>query len=132
MIPFILQLDTLKGDTVDTLVRKDTFLLSPAQAALRSAIIPGWGQFYTGNAAKGMCLGLLTLAATSYTLYRYYVMREEESYSYSATTDFLAALILNIAVWGYTIADAFTDAYLYGFETFRDTLKADLTPKKGD
>ncbi len=41
-------------------------------------------------------------------------------------SNFLGALILNIAVWGYTIADAFVDAYLYGFGVERDTVLKDI------
>ncbi len=93
---------------------------------MRSAVLPGWGQFYNGAYVKGILLGILTFAATSHTAYRYYLMRREGGYSYTLTTDFLGALILNVAVWGYTVADAFVDAYLYGFREYRDTLSEDL------
>jgi len=114
------------ADSSDTLIRKDTFIKSPTVAAWRSALLPGWGQFYNGSPIKGVVLGLITLGATSYTIYRYLDMRGEGTYSYQKTTNFLAALILNVAVWGYTVADAFVDAYLYGFKKEVETLKEDL------
>ena len=122
--------DTLNADTVDTLIRRDTFIKSPTVAAVRSAILPGWGQFYNGAYVKGLILGGLTLAATGHTVYRYVLMRREGGYSYALTTGFLSALILNVVVWGYTVADAFVDAYLYGFEEYRDTLREDLDTSK--
>ncbi|NPA80123.1 MAG: hypothetical protein GXO29_03635 [Thermotogae bacterium] len=122
----ILGADTAASDTADTLVRRDRFVKSPTAAALRSAIIPGWGQFYNGAPLKGIFLGGLTLLATSYTAYRYALMRSAGEYSYELTTNFLAALIVNVAVWGYTVADAFVDAYLYGFEEEVDSVLKDL------
>ncbi len=123
----LLAADTSAADTVDTLIRRDTFLRSPTAAALRSAVLPGWGQWYNGAYVKGVILGLITLGATANTAYRYLRMREAGSYSHDLTTSFLGALILNITAWGYTVADAFVDAYLYGLREYKDTLRADLS-----
>lgn len=127
----LLSADTVASDTADTLIRRDTFIKSPTAAAIRSAVLPGWGQWYNGAPVKGVILGLITLGATANTAYRYLQMRRAGSYSYDLTTAFLGALILNVAAWGYTVADAFVDAYLYGLKEYKDTLKADLsTPGK--
>ncbi len=123
----LLSADTSSADTVDTLIRRDTFLRSPTAAAVRSAVLPGWGQWYNGAYAKGVVLGLITVGATANTIYRYLQMRRVGSYSHDLTSAFLGALILNVAAWGYTVADAFVDAYLYGLKEYRDTLKADLS-----
>ncbi len=111
-------------DTLDTLKRKDIFIKSPTSAALRSALIPGWGQFYNGRGLKGMILGTLNFISVGYTLRRYIDMKN--SPTNQNVSNFLGALILNIAVWGYTIADAFVDAYLYGFGVERDTVLKDI------
>lgn len=116
--------DTLE----DTLKRKDIFIKSPVKAALMSAVIPGWGQFYNGKTFKGLVLGGFSFASLAWTLKTfndYKIKGDNESVS-----NFLGALIVNIAVWGYTIADAFVDAYLYGFEAERDTVLKDIEVQK--
>lgn len=111
-------------DTLDTLKRRDIFIKSPTYAAIRSALIPGWGQLYNGKGLKGVILGTLNFISVGYTLWRYVEMRN--SPTNENVSNFLGALILNIAVWGYTIADAFVDAYLYGFKAERDTVLKDI------
>jgi hypothetical protein len=111
-------------DSVDTLKRKDVFLRSPTKAALMSAIIPGSGQFYNGRKIKGLILGGLSFASLTYTLLKYseYRVRGDNR----SVSEFLGAIIINLAVWGYTSADAFVDAYLYGFQAERDTVLKDI------
>ncbi len=111
-------------DSVDTLKRKDVFLRSPTKAALMSAIIPGLGQFYNGRKIKGLILGCLSLASLTYTFIKYseYRVRGDNR----SVSEFLGAVIINLAVWGYTSADAFVDAYLYGFQVERDTVLKDI------
>jgi hypothetical protein len=111
-------------DTSDTLKRKDIFLRSPTKAALMSAIIPGLGQFYNGRKIKGLILGGLSLASLTYTFIKYseYRVRGDNR----SVSEFLGAVIINLAVWGYTSADAFVDAYLYGFQVERDTVLKDI------
>jgi len=111
-------------DSVDTLKRKDIFLRSPTKAALMSAIIPGLGQFYNGRKMKGLILGGLSLASLTYTFIKYseYRVRGDNR----SVSEFLGATIINLAVWGYTSADAFVDAYLYGFQAERDTVLKDI------
>jgi TM2 domain-containing membrane protein YozV len=111
-------------DTSETLKRKDVFLRSPTKAALMSAIIPGLGQFYNGRKMKGLILGGLSLASLTYTFIKYseYRVRGDNR----IVSEFLGAVIINLAVWGYTSADAFVDAYLYGFQAERDTVLKDI------
>jgi hypothetical protein len=111
-------------DTSDTLKRKDIFLRSPTKAALMSAIIPGLGQFYNGRKIKGLILGGLSLTSLTYTFLKYseYRVRGDNR----SVSEFLGAVIINLAVWGYTSADAFVDAYLYGFQVERDTVLKDI------
>jgi hypothetical protein len=115
-------------DTSDTLKRKDVFLRSPTKAALMSAIIPGSGQFYNGRKIKGLILGGLSLASLAYTLLKYseYRVRGDNR----SVSEFLGAIIINLAVWGYTSADAFVDAYLYGFQAERDTVLKDIETER--
>lgn len=116
--------DTLE----DTLKRKDIFIKSPVKSALRSAFIPGWGQFYNGKKFKGLILGGLSLVSLSWTLKTFNDYRIKGDYQ--EVSNFLGALIVSIAVWGYTVADAFVDAYLYGFKAERDTVLKDIGVKK--
>jgi TM2 domain-containing membrane protein YozV len=111
-------------DTSDTLKSKDIFLRSPTKAALMSAIIPGLGQFYNGRKIKGLILGGLSLASLTYTFLKYseYRVRGDNR----SVSEFLGAIIINLAFWGYTSADAFVDAYLYGFQEERDTVLKDI------
>ncbi len=120
LLSIILQIQ----DSVDTLKRKDVFLRSPTKAALMSAIIPGSGQFYNGRKIKGLILGGLSLASLTYTFIKYseYRVRGDNR----SVSEFLGAIIINLAVWGYTSADAFVDAYLYGFQAGRDTVLKDI------
>jgi TM2 domain-containing membrane protein YozV len=120
LLSFVLQIQ----DTSDTLKRKDVFLRSPTKAALMSAIIPGLGQFYNGRKIKGLILGGLSLASLTYTFIKYseYRVRGDNR----SVSEFLGAIIINLAVWGYTSADAFVDAYLYGFQVERDTVLKDI------
>jgi hypothetical protein len=115
-------------DTSDTLKRKDVFLRSPTKAALMSAIIPGSGQFYNGRKIKGLILGGLSLASLTYTFLKYseYRVRGDNR----SVSEFLGAVIINLAVWGYTSADAFVDAYLYGFQVERDTVLKDIETER--
>jgi hypothetical protein len=115
-------------DTSDTLKRKDIFLRSPTKAALMSAIIPGSGQFYNGRKIKGLILGGLSLASLTYTFIKYseYRVRGDNR----SVSEFLGAVIINLAVWGYTSADAFVDAYLYGFQVERDTVLKDIETER--
>lgn len=115
-------------DSVDTLKRKDIFLRSPTKAALMSAIIPGLGQFYNGRKIKGLILGGLSLVSLTYTFIKYseYRVRGDNR----SVSEFLGAIIINLAVWGYTSADAFVDAYLYGFQAERDTVLKDIETER--
>jgi hypothetical protein len=115
-------------DTSDTLKRKDIFLRSPTKAALMSAIIPGLGQFYNGRKIKGLILGGLSLTSLTYTFLKYseYRVRGDNR----SVSEFLGAVIINLAVWGYTSADAFVDAYLYGFQAERDTVLKDIETER--
>ncbi len=115
-------------DSVDTLKRKDIFLRSPTKAALMSAIIPGLGQFYNGMKIKGLILGGLSLASLTYTFIKYseYRVRGDNR----SVSEFLGAIIINLAVWGYTSADAFVDAYLYGFQAEKDTVLKDIETER--
>jgi hypothetical protein len=104
------------------------FLRSPTKAALMSAIIPGWGQFYNGRKIKGLILGGLSLASITYTFIKYSEYRARGDNR--SVSEFLGAIIINLAVWGYTSADAFVDAYLYGFQAERDTVLKDIETER--
>ena len=113
---------------LDTLRRKDIFLKSPTKAAFRSAVFPGWGQFYNGKKIKGVFLGGLSFASLTYTFLKYYEYREKGDNR--SVSEFLGSLITTVAVWGYTSADAFVDAYLYGFQSEKDSVLKDIQTER--
>lgn len=109
---------------------------TPLKAALRSAILPGWGQFYSGKKTRGMILSTLGYGAALTTVIaelRYQdredkyeaalvdyqtaksieernrlrlIMAERHQKAYDAETLRRNLLVVTAAVWAYNIIDA--------------------------
>jgi hypothetical protein len=100
-----------KRDTVET--------KSPRGAMLRSALLPGWGQWYNGS--KWKCGLVIAGAAGLGANIRYQNRRASES----ATDEERAFYVnnRNLAVWwlaglyALTLVDAYVDAQLWHFDT---------------
>jgi len=101
------QIDTAK-------LLSDNPVKSPVGAVLRSAVLPGWGQFYNEQYLKGVFVFSLNagLLATVF----YYDSRWEDTMNENYrdrrnlfTWFFGAAYLL-------TLLDAYIDAYLFGFK----------------
>jgi hypothetical protein len=98
---------------------------SPVNAGIRSAIVPGWGQWFNRQPVKAVAL-FMVVAGGAYGTIR---MRERSSDSYDEYKAFgirsgpeyddyerqrSQALILGSAtlfLWGYTVWDAYRNAY---------------------
>jgi hypothetical protein len=53
--------------------------LSPAKAAFRSTLLPGWGQHYKGSTGRGIFFGSITLSAAAGTLITYSNYRSDRN-----------------------------------------------------
>jgi hypothetical protein len=108
--------------------REETMEKSPLRSMLRSAVIPGWGQFYTGHPYRGSIF--FTLEGFLFTFAwaeNYRADRNWESYLTTGESRFLEAydrhfnrgrdlMSFALAVFLINIADAYVGAHLYDFE----------------
>ncbi len=106
--------DTLKvvaDDTAKVLTK------SPAGAMLRSAALPGWGQFYNEKYIKGaLILSLESFFMAGALVEHRNFVRENRSWSSihrERRNDFLIWLVGTIL---FSMADAYVDAHLYRFD----------------
>jgi hypothetical protein len=101
---------------------------SPTGALLRSAVIPGWGQFYNSEPLKGLGYGALQAGLLGWVLYennRADEARENHrltgdpawEQAYEEHYNRRRSLIWYTAgAWVLSMLDAYVDAYLFGFE----------------
>ncbi len=121
------------ADEPDIVIRKR----SPSGALLRSAVLPGWGQFYNDKPVKGVILGTVELGLLAWLI-------SEHVQAEDARTDFLASgdpadeerynvhsqrridlIWYTSAAWLYGMLDAYVDAYLYSFEAENRSFERD-------
>jgi hypothetical protein len=105
---------------------------NPTGALLRSAVLPGWGQFYNDEYAKGILLGAASTGLLTWLLM-------ENGAANSARDDFeetgdpafeqdyethkqrrLDLIWYTSAAWLYTMLDAYVDAHLFAFDIEND------------
>ncbi len=99
----------------------------PGWAIVTSVVLPGGGQFYAENYARGLFFSTLQIGLLSMTVYekvqeRDYKKQYDEDGS-SATWDeynkhrsrVRNLLWWDAGIWFFSCADAFTDAHFYGF-----------------
>ncbi len=104
--------DTAGVDTARLL--SDEPLKSPTGAVLRSALIPGWGQWYNGQVAKAG----VALTVNGYFIYKIWDFHRQ----WRDTRDQGFRDRRNLYTWYFgvayalTLLDAYVDAYLYGFD----------------
>ncbi len=101
---------------------------SPSGALLRSAALPGWGQFYNDRPVKGILLGTLELSLLAFLISEhasaeaarddYYESGDPaDEASYERHSDRRLDLIwYTSAAWLYGMLDAYVDAHLFAFE----------------
>ncbi len=104
--------DTVAIDTARLL--SDRPLKNPMGAVLRSAILPGWGQWYNEQHAK---------AGVAFTLNGYFIYKIWDFHrQWRTTRDQGFRDRRNLYTWYFglayalTLLDAYVDAYLYGFD----------------
>lgn len=104
-------------------------LPSPKTALIKSAIVPGWGQFYNGKVIKGAAF-FSTQVFIGYQFFRYHdrlhkTTGEERKQQVEYTRNTWAWRYL--AVYLLCITDAYVDAHLAGFPE-DDNLSLKLQP----
>ena len=94
--------------------------VSPGTAVLYSALIPGGGQYYTGNTWKGLAIGGVELTFAGLAVAEQIIgAREQKQGDSDAATHFD---LRNTFLWwtgfslGFSMADAYVSASLYGFK----------------
>ena len=99
---------------------------NPGRAAWLSTIIPGGGQFYNGQAWKGLLLGGIEgflIGATAYKVNDYRNDPSEETMAPALNYGFFL-----IGAWGFAIADAYAFAYMHDFARRKDLVEKEVTP----
>ena len=133
------------GDTVA--VRADTAAVDtsrrvvPGSALLRSAVIPGWGQFYTKHPLKG---GLMMVAQGTFIgmALRADGWVKDLTVERQAATDPSVLendiewwrgerrrwILWAFGLWLYSMADAFVDAHLFNFDEIEPQFEISTQP----
>lgn len=103
-------------------------LRSPTGALLRSAVLPGWGQFYNDRPLKGLLLGSLEIGLAAWLILEHLAAEEArkaflesgdpaDEAAYEAHSRRRLDLIwYTSGAWLYGMFDAYVDAHLYAFE----------------
>ena len=110
---------------------------SPSGALLRSAVLPGWGQFYNDEPVKGVILGVVEVGLLSWLITEY-IQAEDARNDFLVTGDpadearyeehaqrRLDLIWYTSAAWLYGMLDAYVDAYLYSFESENRSFERD-------
>lgn len=102
----------------------DTILaVTPGGAFLRSAVLPGWGQFYTRHPLKGVLFMGAEAVLIGYAIRA--DARVKDLAAAGASTGGLdlwrtrrrKSILWAIGLWLYSIADAYVDAQLFYFDS---------------
>ncbi len=95
---------------------------NPSTALLRSAIMPGWGQFYNDEPLKGVIFGTVELGLLSWLITEHIASEEarnnDDEQAYLLHSQRRLDLIwYTSAAWLFGMLDAYVDAYLFSFST---------------
>jgi len=88
-----------------------------AAVAMLLCIVPGGGQFYTERYIPGVIIGA-TEAALGYYAYKYHTEGNSEKRN--------SLLWWGLFVFGYSLADAYVGAKMYGFDVEADIDRVSL------
>lgn len=116
IIPESLEIDNQHHDIV-LIVNKN-----PAGALLRSAVLPGWGQFYNDKPIKGLLFGSVELGLLSWLIVEHLASEDARcsgnEHAYEVHSQRRLDLIwYTSAAWLFGMLDAYVDAYLYSFDS---------------
>lgn len=140
---FLLPISVSAQDTVQYVERVKPIpqdsSISPVGAAIRSAILPGWGQWYTNHPVKALIIGGTFGASIGTTIYYHsrYARENEKIAEYERSTGTPAPLamiqireyyrdlrdqflIISTIIYAIAILDAYVDAYLVPFDVSPD------------
>ena len=95
---------------------------NPTGALLRSAALPGWGQFYNDKPIKGLLFGSVELGLLSWLIVEHLASEDArhsgDEHAYEAHSQRRLDLIwYTSAAWLFGMLDAYVDAYLYSFDS---------------
>jgi hypothetical protein len=95
---------------------------NPAGALLRSAVLPGWGQFYNQRPFKGIVLGSIELGLLGWLIAEHVASEDARMSNDQPAYDQHSQRRLDLiwytsAAWLFGMLDAYVDAYLYSFST---------------
>ncbi len=95
---------------------------NPTGALLRSAVLPGWGQFYNQRPFKGIVLGSIELGLLGWLIAEHIASEEARTNNDQPAYDQHSQRRLDLiwytsAAWLFGMLDAYVDAYLYSFST---------------
>ena len=113
-------------DSLDTDIHHHDVILivtkNPTGALLRSAALPGWGQFYNDEPIKGLLFGSVELGLLSWLIVEHLASEEarhsgdEPAYELHSQRR-LDLIWYTSAAWLFGMLDAYVDAYLYSFDS---------------
>ncbi|MEN8209764.1 MAG: DUF5683 domain-containing protein [Candidatus Fermentibacteria bacterium] len=117
--------DSLESDSSEAFIDKEIPVVvrrNPSTALLRSAVLPGWGQFYNDEPLKGIVFGTLELGLLSLLISEHIASEEarinNDDPAYQLHSQRRLDLIwYTSAAWLFGMLDAYVDAYLYSFST---------------
>ena len=94
---------------------------NPTGALLRSAVLPGWGQFYNDQPLKGVVYGAVEIGLLAWLISEHIAAEDaritEDDQAYQIHRQRRLDLIwYTSAAWLFGMLDAYVDAYLYSFE----------------
>ncbi|MBS12157.1 MAG: hypothetical protein CME19_11220 [Gemmatimonadetes bacterium] len=88
---------------------------SPTKAMVRSLVLPGWGQFYSGKKVKGTLVAAAEVGSVvAFFVRRDQINREIRPVGQAPKRNFY--LLSTIGIVFYSVVDAFVDAHLDNFD----------------
>ena len=112
-----LENDSSEVNTIPVIIRRN-----PGAALLRSAVLPGWGQFYNDEPLKGVLFGTLELGLLAWLISEHFASEEARNNNDEPAYQLHSQRRLDLiwytsAAWLFGMLDAYVDAYLFSFST---------------
>ncbi len=108
-------------------IRSEEIKKHPGWAIIATAVLPGGGQFYADNYARGLFFSAVQISLVSMTIYEkmqerdYFALYNEDKEEatrerYNKHKSRVKNLLWwDAGIWFFACADAFADAHFYGF-----------------
>lgn len=126
VIPESIQIED-QSNGISPLVKKN-----PSGALLRSAVLPGWGQFYNDKPVKGLLFGAAEIGLLSWLITEHLAAEDarlsgdEQAYDLHKQRR-LDLIWYTSAAWLFGMLDAYVDAYLYSFNCENDEFEKEIS-----